>query len=663
MAGRSLCATLLAIAVALVVAATSGAAPKTLFVSPAGSDAGNDCTSRDHPCQSFDAAYQAAANGDHVEVAGGTYPGQSITHDASKQSGANVVFAPATGAVVTMSGQLSVNASFVTVRDFRGQDFEVSPPDVGDPPPVSHVTLEGIDGRNFNVFSATDVTVQGGDWGPASDCGGAFGGSNNSIRNLSGVNPARIVIDGVTIHDVQSEDLVQCHIEGLAIFAGDGVTVRNSKFYGNSIYDIFLQENSGPISGLTLENNWFAQPVGTDGRRNGSALGFSDVSSGVTIRNNSLNGVASLDDNGDKPQYTDFVVTGNIGDLGFDACKLSGIEWSYNVWQTDKCGATDVNLNGGAFPYVSRENTAALDYHLTGGVAQDLIPGGASTLERDIDGDARPQGAGTDAGSDEIVVGGPTPTPTATSTPTATPTTSPTSTPTSSPTSTPTSSPTSTPTSSPTSTPTSSPTSTPTSSPTSIPTATPTETPTASPSSTAAPAPGSPAPAPIASPPPATLAPSPTLTLHFSPVADAALLRASPRRRGGAAKLLPVSRAGDALLAFRIAGVGSGTVERARLRLWVARGRAGKLTVRRTNAGWKERRASWRTAPKAKGKPVGSVRRLRAHRFVTVDVTGAVTGDGRLSLRLSSPSRKGLTIASRAGERHAPRLDLSVSKP
>ena len=186
------------------------------------------------------------------------------------------------------------------------------------------MSLENLSGRNFNIFSATKVRVLGGEFGPASDCGGPYGGSNNSIRKLTSVNPDDIVIDGVTIHEVQSYDLGPCHIEGLAIFAGTNVTVRNSKFYGNSIYDIFLQGNSGPISNVTMENNWFANPVGTDGRNNGSPVAFSGVNANVTLQNNSFNGVISIDDNGNNPTFSNFIVRGNIGDAAVQRLLAAG---------------------------------------------------------------------------------------------------------------------------------------------------------------------------------------------------------------------------------------------------------------------------------------------------------------------------------------------------
>ena len=68
----------------------------------------------------------------------------------------------------------------------------------------------------------------------------------------------------------------------------------------------------------------FANPVGVDGRNNGSPLAFSGVNSNVTLQNNSFNGVISLDDNGNNPTFSNFIVRGNIGVLPYNGCSLRG---------------------------------------------------------------------------------------------------------------------------------------------------------------------------------------------------------------------------------------------------------------------------------------------------------------------------------------------------
>jgi hypothetical protein len=379
----------------------SGAAD--LFLSAVGSDSA--ACSATAPCKSLDRAYQVAAPGEIVELAGGSYGGQTIQRDAGFTSSEDVIFRPAPGASVTL-GTVTVNASHVTLEGMSATDLDAR---VTDPYryPVSDITFRNMDARNFMVMSASDVNVIGGDYGPASDCGG-IGGSNNSIRRFAengAPNPSNILIEGVRIHDIVSQNLTECHIEGLAIFAGEGVTVRNSKFWGNSVYDVFLQSNSGPVSKVLIENNWFASPVGQGGSGGGSStLAFSGSSgdfANSTIRHNSFNGYVSFDDNGNNPAYANFRAVGNIGQLLYGSCSLRGVVYRYNLWKGMACGTGDVNLSG-AYPYVNTVNGAGMDYHLTGGAARDLVPASESNLATDIDGNPRPQGARLDAGSDEI---------------------------------------------------------------------------------------------------------------------------------------------------------------------------------------------------------------------------------------------------------------------
>jgi Bacterial TSP3 repeat len=375
-----------------------------VFLSPTGSDAG--ACSKAAPCRTLNRGYVVAQPGQTVELAAGSYGNQTINRDASKTSTADVVFRPAGGATVTL-GSVTSYGSHLTLEDMNASDLTAR---VSDPPTytVSDVTFRNMDARNFMSLSASDFNVLGGDYGPASACGGAYGGSNSSIRRLTVAGapvPQNVLIDGVRIHDVVSHDFNACHIEGLAIFAGDGVTVRDSRFWGNSVYDIFLQPNSGAVSNVTLENNWFAAPVGEGGSGGGSsAVAFSGNSSAFAntlIRHNSFNAQLALDDNGLSPSYSNFRVVGNVGDLAWGDCELALII-SHNVWRNEACDSSDRNLGGGAYPFVSAQNGSGMDYHLTGGVARDLVPDSVSTLSDDIDGEARPMGGRRDAGADEM---------------------------------------------------------------------------------------------------------------------------------------------------------------------------------------------------------------------------------------------------------------------
>jgi hypothetical protein len=340
---------------------------RTLYVSMHGQD-GAGCGSVQAPCGSFEAAYRAAAPGDVVLVAAGSYPEQTINGDPTKTAAAHVLFKPAPGAAVRVTGPTYIYASHLTLEDVRVGEMTIGNYDqTPGRPNATGVTLRDVVGRDFEIDSATDVQMIGGGWGPDSACGGPYGGDNNSIRDVTGVVPRDILIEGVRIHDVQSYNLVQCHIEGLAIFAGRHITVSDSRFWGNSVYDVFVQANSGPISDIVFRGNWMAMPVGVNGVENGTVIGFSAITSNVLVEDNRFNYIISLDDDGLNPVYSNFKLVGNVGMLPYAGCTLRGITWIHNVWKNGACSASDVNLHGRALPYRNPVNTATLDYSLTRG--------------------------------------------------------------------------------------------------------------------------------------------------------------------------------------------------------------------------------------------------------------------------------------------------------
>jgi hypothetical protein len=371
--------------------------PASRFVSLSGSDTAT-CGASD-PCLTFNRAYQVAQPGQVVDVAGGVYPSQRIEHDPSKTSAEDVYFRPAAGSFVRVDGNIDVYGSHVTVMAMQAADTEVP---YDGPADVSDVTFWGMDGRNFTIDSGMQVSILGGDYGPASSCGGTHGGGNNGIRmNRPGVVPSNILIWGVDIHDVQSYDLVQCHIECLIVGAGENITVRGSRFWNCSIFDIFLQPFNGPISGVTLENNWFAAPTDPNGAVNsGRAVEFSGGGPwhNLLIRQNSVNTAINLNDGAPDPQYVNSRVIGNIA---VRANCYDGVTYRSNVWDQGTCDPSDRSIGAAFPPFVRASDGADLDYHLTGGVALNLVPSAVSDLSEDIDGEPRPQGAAPDAGSDE----------------------------------------------------------------------------------------------------------------------------------------------------------------------------------------------------------------------------------------------------------------------
>ncbi len=373
--------------------------PASRFVSPGGSDSAT-CGASD-PCRSFDRAYRVAQPGEVVDVAGGTYPTQRIEHDPSKTSPDDVYLRPAAGAAVKVDGDIDVYGSHVTVMAMQAEDTDIP---YDGPADVSDVTFWAMDGRNFTIDSGQDVNVIGGDYGPASSCGGAYGGGNNGIRmNRPGVMPSDILIWGVDIHDVQSYDLNACHIECLIVGAGQDITVRSSRFWNCSIFDIFLQPFNGSISDVTLENNWFSAPTDPNGNVNSSrAVEFSGGGpwQNLLIRHNSVNTAINLNDGALNPQYVNSFMIGNIAVRANPPC-FSGVTYRDNVWEQGTCDPSDRSLGGGPLPFVRASDHGDLDYHLTGGVAVDLVPTSLSNLADDIDGESRPHGAALDAGADE----------------------------------------------------------------------------------------------------------------------------------------------------------------------------------------------------------------------------------------------------------------------
>ena len=275
--------TALAGGAAAALLSVAAADPAVVHVAPSGNDANRGTAAA--PVASFARAYRLARPGGIVEVAGGAYGDQRLVRDPTKRSPRDVVFRPAAGARVSLSlldfGQEQFdllgphdvtveNMSIRYIRAWRG---------------ARYLRWEGIDAAHFDVFDASDVVIRGGDYGPCQ----APRDDLSCVSRIAG-RAARITIDGAKIHGVTSTDLTNYHVDGLFIRGGRDVVIRNSRFYGNMITNIRVQEQPCCANtGLLLENNWFAPPLQGDGvTPRWDAVDVDTPVDRLVIRNNSF---------------------------------------------------------------------------------------------------------------------------------------------------------------------------------------------------------------------------------------------------------------------------------------------------------------------------------------------------------------------------------------
>jgi hypothetical protein len=352
-------------------------------MSPSGSDS-SPC-SQAQPCRTFDRAYRVAAPGATVEVAGGSYPGQTVSPDASKTSPNDVVFRPAAGATVTVTGQIDANGSHFELRDMTISQINF-------PRSADDITLRNVVNHGMWMQGPSNISIVGGEI----SCG--FCDYHSHLQNGGGDSraPTNILFDGVYFHDWHS--VAGEHTECLQIGGGDGITIRNSVFKncatGNgglgatgALFVGFFGFGGPVTKNVLLENNFF-YPSG-----NFYAIQMSDLQN-LDLRYNSLASPIIIFDR--EGPGTGMDIVGNI--MGFSGCSAESngvaINWRYNVLQGGTCGPGDKNAAAGFM-------NASSNLHLAAGSAAINAGDPAGFPGRDIDGQTRPGGAAPDAGADE----------------------------------------------------------------------------------------------------------------------------------------------------------------------------------------------------------------------------------------------------------------------
>ena len=127
--------------------------------------------------------------------------------------------------------------------------------------------------------------------------------------------------------------------------------------------------------------------------------------------------------------------------------------------------------------------------------------------------------------------------------------------------------------------------------------------------------------------------------------------------------LVDASSRKDFLLRFNVAGVGASTVLNATLRVHATDGSSvgGDFTAT-TDTGWSESTVTWDSAPVPNGIVLGSLGPVALGNWYELDVTPLITGDGPVSIRVSSTSPNGADYASKENiSGLAPELVITLS--
>jgi hypothetical protein len=258
-------------------------------------------------------AVAGARGGTTVCIAGGSYGAMTWTGGTARKG--RVTIKPTPGATVTLDGQLTEDASNVTVEGLRlpGQRWVIDGP-------TSNVTMKNITAAHFWMGSQPrggvhNITVLGGSYGPNHTYPDNIIGSDGSRA----VN-THLLIKGVRFHD-QTRTSPAAHFECLQIWNASGIVITNSRFENCSIFSILLL-HVGPgdtdfppptPTNIRIVNNWF--DCCTD-----------DTTGRYTYYKNY--GLLFSNQNGERA-WRNVTVENNSGDAGLDFGTSPSIHVSY----------------------------------------------------------------------------------------------------------------------------------------------------------------------------------------------------------------------------------------------------------------------------------------------------------------------------------------------
>jgi chitodextrinase len=346
------------------------------YLSPTGSDL-NPCTQQ-QPCASIQRAYNLASPGQVVELAGGSYPGQSVS--GSRSSGPSVIFRPASGAAVTIAS-IDMYADWIEIRDVTVNGLATWGTS-------DHATFRNVnDHSRIYIAGSSNLSIIGGSVGPYVD-------AQSWLTHDNGVIPTNILIQGVHFHDFTVSNST-IHTECMLVIAGNGLTFDGDTWTNCAIFDLsfgYCCSSPAQPTNVTIENNFFGTSIQDTA---GTTLQFNTNLNPVnySIRYNSSGGGGFVLDQG---QSTFQNVTA-IGNAEPGPYNCGRVQWSYNVFTGNNCAGTG-NKVVSSLGFL---NPGAGDFHLVAGAPEINAGDPSSYPATDWDGQARPMGGAPDAGADE----------------------------------------------------------------------------------------------------------------------------------------------------------------------------------------------------------------------------------------------------------------------
>ncbi|MDP9302285.1 MAG: DNRLRE domain-containing protein, partial [Actinomycetota bacterium] len=144
----------------------------------------------------------------------------------------------------------------------------------------------------------------------------------------------------------------------------------------------------------------------------------------------------------------------------------------------------------------------------------------------------------------------------------------------------------------------------------------------------------------------------PLSTLSFGPDADTFVRSDSPTAHPGSKTSFSVDNSPikHGLLKFTVSGVGSGTIQSVKLRLYcLDASDQGGDHYRVADNSWQENTVTWNTEPAADPTSIASLGAVSVNTWNEVDLSSLVTGDGTYSIRIASTSANGADYSTKEG--------------